>query len=153
MKTPVTPQRMPLDGFTISFAGAEDGVRDAITQTLARLSPLGLAEDETGTVELVLAEALNNVVEHALAETGGDKRVEITASHDSRGLELTIIDEGAKMPDGVAPRPRPPQVDVELPDLPEGGFGWFMIHTLAQEVRYVRQDGRNHLRLRLAVGL
>jgi serine/threonine-protein kinase RsbW len=153
MQKPVIPPRTPFDSFTISFTGAEDGVRDAIAQTLAQLSPLGLNEDETDTVELVLAEVLNNIVEHALAQTGNDTQIEIRADHDPRGLEVTIIDEGAKMPNGVAPHPRPPVVDVEMPELPEGGFGWFMIHTLAQDVLYARQDGRNHLKLRLAVGL
>ena len=153
MRKPVTPHRTPFESFTVSLAGAEGSVRDAIAQTLAKLSPLGLNEDETDTVELVLAEVLNNIVEHALAQTLNDTQIKITADHDARGLGVIITDEGAKMPNGVAPHPRPPVVDVEMPELPEGGFGWFMIHTLAKEVCYVRKDGRNHLTLRLAVGL
>ena len=149
----MTPDRKPFHSVSISFTGAEGGVRDAIAQTLAKLSPLGLSADETDIVELVLAEVLNNIVEHALAQTLNDTQIKITADHDARGLGVIITDEGAKMPNGVAPPPRPPVVDVEMSELPEGGFGWFMIHTLAQEVCYVRKDGRNHLTLRLAVGL
>ncbi len=128
-------------------------MREGIAQTLACLAPLGLGEDEAGTVQLVLAEALNNVVEHALAGTQGKTLVEIRGSLSDRGLELIIIDEGTQMPKGEAPRTRAPDVDVEMVDLPEGGFGWFMINTLAQEVSYDRVGRFNHLTLRLAIGL
>lgn len=146
-------ERVQLTPFAISLAGAEDAVREGIARTLACLLPLALDEDEAGTVQLVLAEALNNVVEHALAGTQAETLVEIRGSHSLRGLELVIIDEGAPMPDGKAPSPGAPDVDVEVVDLPEGGFGWFMIQTLAQDVRYVRHGNLNYLTLELAVGL
>lgn len=139
--------------FTVTLTGAEDAVRSGLAQVMACIAPLSLSVDEAGTVELVLAEALNNVVEHALAPAEGQTIVEIRGNHGSDGLRLTIIDQGAPMPDGQAPGAQPPDLDVALIDMPEGGFGWFMIHSLAQEVRYARVGNRNHLTLLLAVGL
>ena len=59
----------PSPQFAISIAGDEDAVRGGLAQVMMCLLPLGLNADDTSTVELVLAETLNNVVEHALAAT------------------------------------------------------------------------------------
>lgn len=146
------PEREPLPPFSLVLRGAEDAVRDGLERTMACLAPLALGPEDAGTVELVLAEALNNVVEHALAATGGGTQIEIRGHHDAAGLHLLVIDEGAPMPAGKAPGKRTPDVDVAVDDLPEGGFGWFMIHTLAQQVGYRRVGPRNHLSLLLRVG-
>jgi serine/threonine-protein kinase RsbW len=57
------------------------------------------------------------------------------------------------MPDGQLPLGQPTAVDVDLMDLPEGGFGWFLIQDLARDVTYVRVGSENRLDMRLAVGL
>ena len=120
---------------------------------MASLAPLGLNPNEAGTVELVLAEALNNIVEHALAETDGNTTIHIHVEHDHEGLKVAIIDEGAPMPLGKTPDSNAPDLNVDTLDMPEGGFGWFMIHTLAQKVQYARVGETNQLNLLLAVGL
>jgi serine/threonine-protein kinase RsbW len=145
--------RKTLEPFEVVMDGSECAVRGGLARVLSGLAPLKLDVDAAGTVELVLAEALNNVVEHALAHTGGQTRIVIRLKHDTLGLHVTIVDRGVPMPDGMAPRGRAPEVAVEMPDMPEGGFGWFMIHSLAQNVSYARVGGENHLTLRIAVGL
>jgi serine/threonine-protein kinase RsbW len=140
-----------LKQFSVSLVGAEDAVREGIAQTMACLAPLELGEDEAGTVQLVLAEALNNVVEHALAGTRGMTLVEIRGSIGDHFLELVVIDEGSAMQEGHAPRPNAPDVGGDMADLPEGGFGWFLINTLAQDIRYERRGEFNHLSLRLPI--
>jgi serine/threonine-protein kinase RsbW len=42
---------------------------------------------------------------------------------------------------------------VDLMDLPEGGFGWFLIKDLAKDVVYARVEGENRLQLRVAVAV
>lgn len=143
-----------LPPFSVSLDGAEEAVRHGLAKVLRCLMPLGLTADETGTVELVLAEALNNVVEHALVDATNATTIEIRGSHDAaRGLRLTVIDCGVPMPTGTAPIAKIPDVDVSFDALPEGGFGWFMIHSLATEVHYARVGHCNHLSLHLPVGL
>lgn len=115
--------------------------------------PLRLGTEDTATVELVLAEALNNVVEHALANVPMQTTIEIRGEYSAAGLHLTVIDHGAPMPDGIAPVAKAPNIDVEMQNIPEGGFGWFLIHTLATEVRYTRIGTANHLSLNVPVGV
>ncbi len=141
-----------LPPFAVSLAGTEDAVREGLAQAMAHLAPLRLNPDDAGTVELVLAEALNNVVEHALATTLEQTTIEIRGRYGAAGLHLTVIDRGAPMPDGAAPVAKTPNLDVEANDMPEGGFGWYLIHTLATDVRYVRIGTANHLSLQLPVG-
>ncbi len=141
-----------LPPFAVSLAGTEDAVREGLAQAMAHLAPLRLNPDDAGTVELVLAEALNNVVEHALATTFEQTTIEIRGRSGAAGLHLTVIDRGAPMPDGAAPVAKTPNLDVEANDMPEGGFGWYLIHTLATDVRYVRIGTANHLSLQLPVG-
>lgn len=142
-----------LQPFSVPILGAEDGVRAGLALVLAKLAPLCLSVDELGTVELVLAEVLNNVVEHALATSADTTTIEVRGHHDGLGLHLLIIDQGTPMPNGAAPVALAPDLDVTRAELPEGGFGWFMIHTLAGKVQYERVHGENHLSLLLPVGL
>ncbi|MEP3442817.1 ATP-binding protein [Sulfitobacter sp.] len=139
--------------FTVSLPGREDAVRGGLTKTMARLCDLKLSKDEAGTVELVLAEALNNIIEHALSASVIQTRITIRGDASPQGLELTIIDHGVPMPKGVAPIGLQPDVDVPVQDLPEGGYGWFMIHTLATKVQYARVKHENHLTILLPVGI
>ena len=66
---------------------------------------------------------------------------------------VDIMDKGSAMPDGQMPLGQLSPLDVDLQDLPEGGFGWFLIQHLARDVSYARVDDENHLQMRLAVGL
>ena len=141
-----------LPPFAVTLAGTENAVRDGLAKALTCLAPLHLGPDEAGTVELVLAEVLNNVVEHALAGAPNPSAIEIRGSHSTAGLHLTVIDRGAPMPNGTTPVSKTQNLDVDMPDMPEGGFGWYMIHTLATDVRYVRIGASNHLSLDLPVG-
>ncbi|MDR0809318.1 MAG: ATP-binding protein [Gemmobacter sp.] len=102
---------------------------------LAALSP-----DSRGTAEIVLAEVLNNIVEHAYALVPGG--VEVTIRLLERGLCCCIRDHGAPMPGLELPPGQPVDCSDELP---EGGFGWFMIRSLARNLRYCRGGRWNEL--------
>lgn len=144
-------ERLSLEPFDILVAGNEHAVRDGLGQMLAHLAPLALNADETGAVEIVLAEALNNIVKHSLGSQTEPGAIRIRCWKGDQWLHLAIIDRGAAMPEGALPKGQAPDVTVDVPDLPEGGFGWFMIHTLAQEVQYARIGECNHLNLWLAM--
>ncbi|MBB3994352.1 serine/threonine-protein kinase RsbW [Sulfitobacter undariae] len=146
------PNREKFTSFTVSLAGVETAVCNAISQTAAQLAILGLSEDEMITIQLVLAEALNNIIEHALPYVGKPTGIRIKADYNACGLDLVITDEGAPMRNHALPNPPAPDINVDIAMMPEGGFGWFMIRSLVQDVSYRRKDGLNHLTLRLAVG-
>jgi serine/threonine-protein kinase RsbW len=127
-------------------------VREALGRFLKELEPLNLDVEEIGTVELVLAEILNNIVEHAYPDSGPSGPIAIHCVHKADGLRVLIRDVGKSMPDGKMPLGELSSHEVEFDDLPEGGFGWFLIQHLAKDVTYKRVGNENRLKMRLAVG-
>lgn len=96
------------------------------------------------TALLVLAEALNNVVEHAYAGGPGWIGVVPLAGRGGRGWR--IIDGGMPAPDFS-------NLPGVMPDgLAEGGFGWPLIRALTDQARQSRRRGWNVLTLHLRGG-
>tara|TARA_R110002124_G_scaffold216499_2_gene382275 strand:+ start:1090 stop:1566 length:477 start_codon:yes stop_codon:yes gene_type:complete len=139
--------------FDIRIASSELAVRDALAGVLRALGPLDLDIEELGTVELVLAEALNNIVEHAYDHIGTCGPIFIHGTHEPDGLHFRIKDRGKAMPNGQIPLGMSKNIEVAVDDMPEGGFGWFMIRDLAKDVKYRRIGQENQLDLRLAVAI
>ena len=104
-----------------------------------------LSQESLGTVQIVLAEALNNVVEHAYAEFAG--KIEVWVTLRDSFLFIRVLDDGLPMPGGVLPGGRLTCSD----DLPEGGFGWYMIRTLSHDLTYQRDGMRNLLSFCISV--
>lgn len=131
-------------GQTLVFTADPAAVRGALATLLAAPPILGLAADDRGTVELVLAEVLNNVAEHAYA--GGSGPVEVDLRATAGGLACRIADVGLGMPDGRLPAGLLPSADPgAADDLPEGGFGWHLIRSLTADLTYARSAGQNRL--------
>lgn len=133
-----------------TFLSTFENVREAISNASAALSGAGLSEEDLHSAQLALAEALNNVAEHAYdPEDPGE--ITLILRHGRAGLLVEIRDKGRAMPGG-----RPPAADT-LPegetraDLPEGGFGWYLIREIARDLIYDRRDGENFLIFRLAL--
>lgn len=121
-------------------------VRNGLRALLDSLLLQSLQEDERGTAEIVLAEALNNIVEHAYAGNDGEIEIALHVSQDA--LVCTISDNGRPMPDNALPAGDLAD-HSSMDDLPEGGFGWHLIRSLSQELDYRRENGRNHLTFRI----
>ena len=114
------------------------------------LGGTGAPDAACGSVEIALAEALNNVVEHAYgARPPPDPlyaiRIDVTRS--GAQLEVCIRDFGAALPGLALPEGRLPDANVARDALPEGGFGWFLIRELTTRLHYVQVDGENCLEL------
>ncbi|MDT8326803.1 MAG: ATP-binding protein [Roseovarius sp.] len=141
---------MTLDGtpqeFTLTAVASELAVRDTLLAIRNRLAVHGVSEDTCGSVELAMAEALNNVVEHAYCDDGPrDIRLSVEIKPDR--LCFQIIDGGAPLPDLSLPAGALPDNSGPRDALPEGGFGWFLIRDLTERVSYERRNGMNHLTL------
>ena len=124
-------------------------VRDGLAVLFDTVMMRNMAEDDRGTAEIVLAEALNNIVEHAYAQHVGE--IQITLLLHQNALICRIIDTGLPMPNNTLPAGHLAQF-APTDDLPEGGFGWFLIRTLSRDLDYRRVDGRNQLSFRLETG-
>ncbi len=125
-------------------------VRRALQCATGALAGLELSDDDRSSVELVLAEVMNNIVEHAHADGAGE--IELILRESVDGLLCTVRDDGRGMPGGAPPAQRQPDPEVAAPLLQEGGFGWFLIGELASKVSYRRVHGRNTLALLFAFG-
>jgi serine/threonine-protein kinase RsbW len=127
-----------------------DAVRDALAGLVDALAPLALTPEECGSVELVLAEAMNNVVQHAYPGVAdGQMTLEIDLA--TTGLICRLSDSGMSMPDGRLPPGWGTKAAIRPEMLPEGGFGWFLIRSLARDLRYTRSTMGNLLEFRIAV--
>jgi len=134
-----------LKGARASFRFQADGavVRHVLRRALERFAPLISALDAR-TLELALAEVLNNIVEHAYGDQGKG-RISLTLWHQDLTLSCTVIDEGRAMPGLTLPAGGMPEIAARIEDLAEGGWGWAMILALTRDIHYERQGSRNRL--------
>ena len=118
-------------------------VREGLRQSLSQDPLQGLSPDDRGTAEIVLAEVLNNIVEHAYARFPGTIRLRLSLGQGV--LVCCVEDDGVAMPSGQAPSGTP----TDPTDLPEGGFGWHLIRTLSTDLVYERDGPMNRLHFSL----
>jgi serine/threonine-protein kinase RsbW len=136
----------------LRFAATEAAVRDALLTVDARLAAAGAAGDLRLRAQIALAEACNNIVEHAYRPLpeGVDATITLDISGDAGGLQIALRDKGRAMPEGPLPGRDLPPFDPEDPDsLPEGGFGWALLREMTRSLSISRQNGQNILRFRL----
>lgn len=97
--------------------------------------------DLQGQLELMIVEALNNVVEHAYLEEAGNE-INIELEMIEQAISIRIKDKGIAAPGSVLIE------GSELPDvtaLPEGGWGLCLIQALADTIEYHRHSSHNTL--------
>ena len=133
-----------------AIPGTKFAVRNGLIDVITALRALDFSFEEYGSIELVLAEVMNNIVEHAYADAP-DGVIRLVIQPRERGLYCTFSDNGQPMPDGAVPLGNLATLNCELDDLPEGGFGWFLIRDLARDLEYTRKSGKNILTFRMAI--
>ena len=142
------------DAVQIVIPANADSVRDALGALFDTLLLRRLSDDRRGTAELVLAEALNNIVEHAYSREDGQISLSLQLGAGELGsgeLLCRIEDSGLPMPRGELPG-GPLCLHDGAGEVVEGGFGWHLIRALSHDLNYCRQDGRNLLSFRLDAG-
>ena len=123
-------------------------VRKALREILRHPVMAHLSAVGRSTAEIVLAEALNNIVEHAY--DGAIDQIDLRLQLRSGRLLCDIFDRGAPMPNSELPTGLAQRIEPGN-DLPEGGFGWFLIRALTENLAYRRIDARNHLSFQLNI--
>lgn len=120
--------------------------RAALRDLVQALGSAGLDAEMIDNTELILAEVLNNIAEHAYVDGEGPVAVQVMCQRD--GLVCEVSDRGRALTSGVLPDPALPK--IAPPDhLPEGGFGWHIIRSLACDLSYRRDGGANRLVFRI----
>ncbi len=106
----------------------------------------GIEEELTSEICLVVAEALNNVVEHAYKYAeDGDIEIDVLLEKSMLTIEINDFGPAFDLPAVSGPTEINEQ---QLENLPEGGFGWKLILMLMDVVSLKRRDNRNYLTLR-----
>lgn len=137
--------RVPAVFFSVDVQGTPDGVRKGLTQILSLPPCRALTPPQRDTAQLLLAEVLNNIVEHAYSGAAGAIRLWIGRS--AREVLIRIEDEGCPMPGSDLPEGALPPPE----NLAEGGFGWHLIRSLSSHLRYERHGRTNRLHLAMAL--
>lgn len=113
----------------------------------ARLAVLRfLAADPPGpralyAVELVLEEALTNIVKYAFPD-GDPHEIDLTVAVEADGIVLRFEDDGVAFDPLQAPQPKvPASIDEAVP----GGLGIALLRRHCSSASYRRLDGRNVL--------
>ncbi|MEM9433669.1 MAG: ATP-binding protein [Pseudomonadota bacterium] len=129
---------------SLTISADPNDIRVCLTDLKVEFASAKLATDLVINTELVLAELLNNIAEHSFSgRSGGVIKLQIALSCNA--VRLVLEDNGRPMPNLSLPDPDRPELDVALENLPEGGFGWFMIRRLTSELSYSRIGQRNQL--------
>lgn len=138
-------------GKTPQYVATLRSIQDEVSLTVSQvenwLLKKRVSADYLGNVALVLAEALNNIIEHACAYSK-DMQIAVKIWMDRTGVMLKLVDNGREM-DNLPVKKEMNGHLVGLDDLPEGGFGWFLIYSLSEEISYTRTKDRNELFIRV----
>lgn len=121
-------------------------VVDEVPLLLERVaSRLDIAQEERGALNLVLEEALVNVVNYAYPSgVKGDIDLEVRFDEADRALTFIIRDSGKPFDPTLAAEA---DVDAPLEDRRIGGLGIQLIRTLMDSVSYSYTGGCNELTL------
>ena len=114
------------------------------------LGRIGVTARALRDAEIVLAEVLNNIVEHAYAGRGGWVEVRLRLAP---GLVAVRLRDGGRRHSGPppgAPGRRAHQAAGQTPA--EGGYGLPIVRALARRVRHERYERENRLELGLPRG-
>ncbi len=114
------------------------------------LENLSIEKSIRDKVELCLAEALNNIIRHSY-KNNPENLVNIKVEKEGNEIKVILVDYGIPRPADIKPSLCFDPEDIE--NLPEGGFGLFLIDSLMDENIYKTVDGKNVLLLKKYVGM
>lgn len=126
-------------------------VRRVLGDLRAHLRAKAICEGDCSKIELALAEALNNIVEHAYP-CARPVAITLLLTVVQDQLTCELRDRGRAMPGLTPPNTPAPEVNRMRAALPEGGFGWSLIHALTVHLHYLRDGSENRLVLEFELG-
>jgi serine/threonine-protein kinase RsbW len=126
------------------------GIRHVLDRICTKLLACGVAQEACGRFELLTAEAMNNIAEHAYAGVCSPGWITLEVHLHRACIVGRLTDGGRPMPGCALPvgHGAPPAGEMAvaaIADLPEGGFGLHLMQALARDLRYVRRGDYNAL--------
>jgi anti-sigma regulatory factor (Ser/Thr protein kinase) len=129
----------------LRFPSQPEGFEQAAADLRATLDQAGVAGHARGSAELVFEEVVSNVVRH-----GAARHIDVSVASDENALVLSFEDDGPPFDPLQHPGPGLPKT-VEEANV--GGLGLFLVHQVANTLRYERtRDGKNRLIVTITMG-
>jgi anti-sigma regulatory factor (Ser/Thr protein kinase) len=100
-----------------------------------------LSDDDLHDLHLILDELVINIIKYAYADERAHG-IQVDLERRGQRLIVRVEDDGRPFDPLSAP---PPDLDVPIERRGVGGLGIHIVRTLADSMRYVRQNGRNVL--------
>ena len=121
--------------------------RDELDRITAEVEDLGMQEnwspDLVFRVNLVLEEMVLNVIDYGTED--GVNEIEIILTLTDESLTIEIIDDGSPF-DPLSDAPDP-DLDATLEERRVGGLGIHLTRSMMDDMRYRREQDKNHLTL------
>lgn len=134
------------DGLRLTLPNDREAFGAARVVVLDFLAAHATGEQALFAVELVLEEALMNVISHAFTDAARhdiDLRVQI----EPETIAMHFEDDGIAFDPLQAAEPTlPKSIDEAVP----GGLGLMLVRKFSRSVAYERRSGRNHLTVNVA---
>lgn len=138
-------ETVPDGQVTLRFGSGRGVVSSVVRDVAAFLGREGLPVSMVEDATIALAEALNNIEEHAYGG-GRDLPVVVGIATSARSVRFTIEDQGHPLPGGALPGDCLPATDPGAHEKwPEGGFGWALLRRVTRDVTYHRSGAWNRL--------
>jgi anti-sigma regulatory factor (Ser/Thr protein kinase) len=107
----------------------------------------GLAADDVSAVNLLLDEVVINIISHGYDDER-EHQIAVNLALEDHVLAIRIEDDGRPFNPLDAPAPN---LDLPIEERPIGGLGIYIARSIADEMKYHREDGRNVLTLKKRV--
>ncbi len=134
-----------MDQVKLSFSSNPKNANFACISIKNFLSSKNIPSTINDEIELSVAEAVNNIIRHAYKGNTG-KLIEVEVLKNKNYVEIVFVDSG--MPRENLEKPTLNFDPDDIENLPEGGFGLYLIDTMMDENDYYSQNGKNILRLK-----
>lgn len=120
-------------------------------QLIEKVAVISPTPDALANIEIVVTEVINNIIEHAYQDRP-DQPIEMSARSTADSIQFDLVDCGRQMPDCRLPEGATRKLPDAVAELPEGGFGWHIIRSLTENLKYSRISGENHLSFSVTIG-
>jgi len=137
--------RFPMNAEAFLTATNHLSELERLNSCLSRFCSENHLPDNLATeLEIALEEVFVNVVRHGYRDSS-EHQISVRIAVENGEVILAVEDDGVPFNPLDAPA-----VDTSLPieDRPVGGLGIHLVRSLMSEVRYAREEGRNHLEMR-----
>jgi serine/threonine-protein kinase RsbW len=132
--------------FRRSFTNSQYIIADLLEDIRMWMEQINVHNGTITNVQITLAEALNNIIEHGFdGRDNGEIELEIKSANGTTVVHLA--DNGVEFTPPNNTR-TPLQDNADIDSLPEGGFGWFLISEITSSYTFHRKGNKNHLLLK-----